>query len=88
MWSDGRTDMTKITNAFRDYVGKRLKRYGSGHFEELHCGYRRQIDLFCVYFLQKKFNCLTCDNIGSNKTLTPIYTDPISTDLDTLFCDK
>ena len=65
MWPDGRTDMTKLTRAFRDYVGKRLKRYESGKFEELHCGFPTQIDLFCTYFLKKKnFNCLTCDNIG------------------------
>jgi hypothetical protein len=33
-------------------------------------------------------NCLTCDSIGSNKVLINIYTDTISTDLDTIFCDR
>jgi hypothetical protein len=80
--------MKKLTSAVRDYMGKRLQRYESGKFEELHCGYLRQTDLFCVYFLYKKnFNFLTCDNIESNKALTLIYTDSKNTYLDTIFCD-
>jgi len=93
VWPDGRTDMTKLTTAFRDYVGKRLKRLrkwqvwrttGTLRLSETNWPF-----VFCMYFLYKKnLNCLTCDSIGSNKVLIHIYTDTISTDLDTIFCDR